>query len=230
MQWRIGQHHPKRVLPRRDGLGNGRTRPTLGDHDRAFDQLQHAALGCIEYALSLCQLQRVHHHGKRLFYPELALTQPQDRFMAQRVTCQMETTQAFHGQNRTFLEHAPGCLQRLVPFETRFPRYFEPDLRPTGGTGYGLGMEAPVQRVLIFCRTVGAEREVGHGRVGPVIGDIGDDCEARATIGAVNEGVPVAPVVRIVKLPPAIRAEAHIGRNRLVRPGACGRGQDLEPG
>ena len=89
--------------------------------------------------------------------------------------------------------------------------------------GDRLGMEAPVERVLVLALTVGAERKSGHGRVGAVIRDAGDDTVARTAVRAGYEWIAEAPVVRVKQLPQAVGAEGGIGGNLDVRCSASAR-------
>src|SRR5512138_807850 len=77
---------------------------------------------------------------------------------------------------------------------------------PAIGTGNRLGMEAAIQRILIFVAAAIAHAEFRHRREGAVIGNVLDDREARSTVGAVNEGIEIAPIARIEQLAFAVRA------------------------
>ncbi len=106
----------------------------------------------------------------------------------------------------------------------------EVDLRPADRAGVGLGMEAPVERVGVFAPAVRAHLELAHGRVWPVVGNVEDDGEARAAVGAVGEGVQMTPVVGVEKLGKAGRASSEIGQygGGFLLPGIAL--EDLETG
>ena len=73
------------------------------------------------------------------------------------------------------------------------------------------GRESGGRRVVVFLPAVRAERKGSHGRVGPVVGDAGDDAVAGAAVGAGDEGVAEAPVCGIEQFPQAVVAEAASG-------------------
>ena len=99
----------------------------------------------------------------------------------------------------------------------------EPSLRlssqtcgPADRAGVGLGVKAPVERVVVLALAVGAH---GKGRMvvsGPVVGDVADDGEARPAVGAVGEGIAVAAVGGVEQLAQAVGAGGDVGRDELV--------------
>ena len=70
----------------------------------------------------------------------------------------------------------------------------------------------------------------GHRRPRAVVGDAGDDREARAAVGAVDERVAVAAVGGVEQLGQAGVAGRDVGRDRGVRAAVAGAGADREAG
>jgi hypothetical protein len=101
---------------------------------------------------------------------------------------------------------SPG--QRLVA------RIDERERRPAGGAGVRLGVEAPGRRIGVFTQAEGALRERRHAGLGTVVGELAGQREARAALGAVDEGVAMAPVGRIEQLAQARVAGRAVGRYR----------------
>ena len=99
---------------------------------------------------------------------------------------------------------------------------------PADRAGVRLRVETPVERVVIFRLAGRAHLERRHRRVGPVVGDVLNDGEARPAVRAVSEGVAIAPVGRIENLRQAVVARRHIRRYRLVRAGLRLTVADLE--
>ncbi len=89
-------------------------------------------------------------------------------------------------------------------------------LRAADRAGVGLGVEAAVQRVFVFPLAVGAHLEDAHGGQRPVVGDVLDDGEARAAVGAVGEGIAVAAVALGENFLQAGAAGGDIRRDELV--------------
>ena len=79
-----------------------------------------------------------------------------------------------------------------------------------------LGVIAAVFDVVVFPVAVRAHREGAHRGLGPVIGHVLDDREARAAVRAVDEGIAVAAVGRVAQFPQAVLADADVRRNERV--------------
>ena len=86
--------------------------------------------------------------------------------------------------------------------------------RSTNGARIGLGMKAPVAGIFIFRLAISAHHEGRHGGGRAVIGYVADDGVARAAMGAIGEGISVAPVRGIAKITPASVASAGVGRDQ----------------
>ena len=89
---------------------------------------------------------------------------------------------------------------------------------PTDRTGVRLGVKAPIQRVVVLRLALRAHDEVPHGGQRAVVGNVGDDSEARAAIGAIGERVTVTAVGRVQQFAQAIGAGGDVGRDELVAP------------
>ena len=87
-------------------------------------------------------------------------------------------------------------------------------------------MEAPVERIGIFLRTGGTHGKDIHRGGGPIVGKALDDGEARAAVGAVDEGVVVTAVRGVEKLAEAVGAGSDVGRDERSALGARVRGHD----
>ncbi len=64
-------------------------------------------------------------------------------------------------------------------------------------------------------QAVRAEGKRGHGGGRPVVGDILDDGEARAAIGAIDERVEIAAIAGVEQFPLTIRTDGDIGADGL---------------
>ena len=103
-------------------------------------------------------------------------------------------------------------------------------LRAADRAGVGLGMKAAVQRVFVLPLAIRAHLENGHGGQRAVIGNILDDGEARAAVGAVGERIVVAAVAVCKDIVEAGLAGGYIGRDELVLARAwprCGGSRNL---
>ena len=94
-------------------------------------------------------------------------------------------------------------------------------LRTAGAAGVRLGVEAAVERVVVFGLALRTHDEALHRSVGTVVRQRLDDAEARAAVGAIGERVTVAAVMRIEDLGEAIRAGGDV-REHQRGPGPVG--------
>jgi len=76
-------------------------------------------------------------------------------------------------------------------------------------------VKAAVARVVVFLLAVRAHGKDAHGRVGPVVGNVGDDGKARAAVGAVDERIAIATIAGVEQLSQAVRADGDVGRDGL---------------
>ncbi len=83
-------------------------------------------------------------------------------------------------------------------------------------TAVRLGVIAAVFDVVILPVAVRAHREGAHRGLGPVVGHVLDDREARAAVRAVDEGVAVTAVLRVPQLPQAVLADADVRGDQRV--------------
>ena len=90
------------------------------------------------------------------------------------------------------------------------------DLRPADRAAVRLRVVAAVFDVVVFPVAVRAHGEGAHGGLRPVVGDVLDDGKARAAVGAVDEGVAIAPVPGVQQLPQAVVTDADIRGNERV--------------
>ena len=88
--------------------------------------------------------------------------------------------------------------------------------RPADRARVGLGVEAPVGRVLVLAAARGTEGEASHGRALAVVGQPLDDREPGPAVGAVGEGVVVAAVRGVEQLAAAVVAGRDVGGDQLV--------------
>ncbi len=183
-------------------------------------------LGRADPAVSAQVLEPGEHHRERLVRAPLAQLQAAHRLAVRRVAGEVEAPEAFHGEDlagaqqfggradgrRRVAFGAGGHLQDLSPVSEAQ----QPHARPADGARVGLGVEAPVERVLVLPPAGGAKREVTHGGALAVVGQVLDDREPRTAVGAVGERVAVTPVVRVEELPAAVGAGRDVRRDQLI--------------
>ena len=214
MQRRVRKHHPQPRRPRRHRCGNGRILAPPGEHDRALARMQQLQ----GRRLELDQHVRLGgHERERLVLTVLARAQARDGLLARRVAGEVVAAQALHR------EDLPGAQARHCFLER------QGQTRSAHGTGDRLGVEAPVCGILVLTQAVGAEREAGHRRIPPVVGNGADDCEARAALRAVDERVAEAAVARVEELAQTVVAGGDVGGDQR-RPGSRGALGDRERG
>ena len=67
-------------------------------------------------------------------------------------------------------------------------------------------MKTPVEWIVVFRCAIRAHLKRRHGRIGSVIRDVGNDGETRSAVGAISEGVKIAPVFWVEEFTQAISA------------------------
>ena len=80
-------------------------------------------------------------------------------------------------------------------------------------------MVAAVFNVVIFPLAVRAHGKGLHGSLRPVIGNVLDDGQTRAAVGAVNKRIAIAAVLRIQQLPQTVGADGDIRGDEGVTAG-----------
>ena len=124
----------------------------------------------------------------------------------------MKSAQPLDGDNAALLQQGKGARDRVAG--NRFAGAFEAtQLRAAIGAGIGLGMEAPAGWLPVFLPAGRAEREFGHARCGPVIGQRRSDAVAGAATCAMRKGVAVTTILRIEEFFQAIATDGCILRD-----------------
>ncbi len=175
-----------------------------------------------------------HHDGERLVGAALAAAEFEHRGLVGGVAGEVEAAQALDGDDAPCGDEFAAALDDGVAFLAGAPdggdwpgvgrgaglriALAPRDVRAALKAGIRLGVEAPVERIGVFGGAGGAHGEAVHGGHGAVIGQVADDGEARSAVGAVDEGVVVAPVCGVEELADAVRAGGDVGRDqRCVR-------------
>ncbi len=71
-------------------------------------------------------------------------------------------------------------------------------------------MESAIRWVGVFALAVGAEWKTRHGCLRSVVGDVFDDGEAWAAVGAVDEGIVIAAVSRVEEFAQTVGADGDV--------------------
>ena len=135
-----------------------------------------------------------------------------------RVAREVVATQPLDRHDRTVGERSLSGGDGSVRAVDRSRRRLEPQPRPARRARDGLGVEPPVDGVVILRGARRAQREAAHRRVRAVVREPARDREARTAVGAVDERIAVAAIGGVVQLAEAVVAHRHVGRRRT-----CGR-------
>ena len=71
-------------------------------------------------------------------------------------------------------------------------------------------MESTIRRVRVFALAVGTEWKARHRCLRSVVGDVFDDGEARAAVGAIDEGIMIAAVSWVEEFTQAVWADGNV--------------------
>jgi len=220
VQRRVRQHHAERVVARSDEGRDRAARPLVQQDDGPLPRGEQRPLLVAHLTVAPHGLQVERHNGEGLIDPPFPPTEPAHRLVVRRIAGQVEAAETLHSHNVPGPQELPrrpdGRVSvRLRPHPQTLRGEFQPDAGAADGAGVGLGVEAAIRRIIVLRLASGAHAEGGHRRLGPIVGDIADDGEARAAVRAVDEGIAVASVARVKKLSQAIVADGDVGRDGL---------------
>ncbi len=217
VQRRGRQHHTERAVAGRHGVADRGAGSALEQDDRPLRRDQQILLDRADVGERSDHVEVGGEQGEGLLLPVLAPAQVKDCGLVRGVDGQVVPTQALHRHDVAGTEpvdHRLDHVTDLDRLERRIPQHQLGSARRTAG---GLGVEAPVERVVVLGTTGGAHREPGHRGRGAVVGQTPHDAEPRSAVGAVEERVAVPAVGGVVQLGQAGRARSHVGGDRRRR-------------
>ena len=206
----IGQHQAQVLVARGHVRGKRTILALSGQDDGPFPGQQQPALRLAQVAELLGFGQVPDHHREGLGHPALALAQGRHRLILAGVRRQMKAPQALDRHDLAVSEQ-PGrglqgaCGQGLPT------RFLQPEVGAADRAGGGLGVEAPVFRVLILGPAGVAHGKDRHGGVAAVVGDRLDNGEAGAAIGAIGKRILIAAVTGVQDFSEAGVAGGDVG-------------------
>ena len=198
VQRRVGQHEPEvrraRARPRRATSASGRRRAsTIGRAREVSSASSSASSSTSRRAASTSATSRA--NGPVLAV--LARAQRGDGLLAVGAAGEVVAAEALDGEDLAVEQVLRGGAQRVLDaLDGGAVALEQPHLRPADRAGVGLGVEAPVQRILVLGLAGVAHLEARHRRQRPVVGDPLDDREARPAVRAVQKRIAVAAVAR----------------------------------
>ena len=129
------------------------------------------------------------------------------------VANEMKTSDPFDSNDRAPRQKVKGSVQSISRKD------FSLSIHQSQGwtasrAGVGLGMEPSINRILILPAADRAHGEGSHGRLVPIIGNVFDDGEPRATMRAVDERIAVAEIAGREELCQARITGGHVRRDQ----------------
>src|SRR5580700_1687836 len=100
-------------------------------------------------------------------------------------------------------------------------------MRAACRAGVGLGVKPPVARIVVFVRTLRAHLENSHRGARTIVRQSFDDGEAGSAVGAVGEGITVAPIGGVEDFPLTFTAGRNVRQDQRGL-GAVGALPDLK--
>ena len=177
-------------------------------------------------ALPAHGVEVLHHDGKGLNRPPLALTQGLDSLFIAGITAEVEAADALDGDDFSINNRLSGRNDGLT---APFGPVQEIDFRTAVVTADRLGIVTPRFGVGIFIFALGTHGELAHTRPFAVVRHGIEDGQPRATGRAVDEGVEIAAVGLIEELRFAGIADGNVRRHEDIAffPGALDDGKIL---
>ncbi len=187
--------------------------------------------GCIiEDAEAVNVLNTAKHDGKRLFDAALPCAEQLNGGFRAGIAGEMKPAEALYGNDAILLEQANGFAQRFGHVERHTIGRAEQQLRPTIPAGVWLRVETAIGGIVILSLAGGAHLESGHGSTRAVVGNIANDGEARAAIGAIDKGITETAVAGIHHFAQAIGAHGDVRRDERFGGRVETAGEDAESG
>jgi hypothetical protein len=123
----------------------------------------------------------------------------------------METAKALQGDDTSTTQGTDAFAQSPVAFfQKGTVTGQEGKAWPAILTGYRLGVEPAIFRIVEFRPAFFAKGETGHGCIGSIVGEALDYGEPGAAVGTVREGVAKSPVPWFVHFSKAVSAGGNI--------------------
>ena len=204
----VRQHEPQELMARGHVGRDAGVWPPPGDDDGPFPGEEQRSFQVAQVAQAFGLGQVPDHEGKGFGHPAFAFPEGLDGLVIAGVGGQVKAAEALDGHDPAMVQPTRGRGDG-VPVQAAVP-FFQPDPGAADGAGGGFGMKAPVLGVLIFRPAPGAQAEDGHGGVEAVIGHLPDDGEPGAAVGAVGEGILVAPVAGVGDVGQAVVTGGHV--------------------
>lgn len=209
----VGEHDPKVAIPGGHLLGDRAVGAFPQEDDGTFRGGKEFGLDCSNFAETPHGLQVWNHDGQGLSLPVLPPSELQDRFILERVAAQVVAADPFDGDDLPLPDPGAEKAERIGHWHLVPSGVGKLQPGPARGAGSGLGMEPAIAGVLILGPTCRAHGEPGHGRPLPVVWDVQDDGEAWTAVGAVEEGITTAAILRVGQLLETVRAGGDIWRD-----------------
>ncbi len=172
---------------------------------------------------------RGNHHGQRFVRARFFRAQARDGDVVARVAYQVVAADALDRDDLAGAQGRDRLRQRGgVVAVGGNARRDELQARPAGRAGDRFGMKPAVERVFVFAPAFRAHGERRHAGVGPVIGKLADERVTWPALGAVDERMTVAAIIRIAQLAQAVVAGEIIRRHVDTRRAIGTAGKNLE--
>src|SRR5215475_1886165 len=143
-------------------------------------------------------LNRTGHHCERLGLTTFSLPQSLNRAGVRRVAGEVESADAFDGENLSIQKQPARMAYRAVAVFKLTPALIR-KIKPRAAfrAGRRLGVKSAVVGIFVLGAARVPHRKLTHRRLRAVIRHVLDDRKSRAAIDAVDERVTKAPVTRV---------------------------------
>jgi hypothetical protein len=148
--------------------------------------------------------------------PSFSHSQAIYRLFIVSIAGEVKSPEPLNGKDGAGGEELRCFLDHVIAYDESAICGFQPHLGAANRACSGLRVEAPVKWVLVFAPARVTQGEDRHGRIWPVIRDVGDDGKARTTVRAVGKGITKAAVVRVKEFLDAFPAGGYVRRNKLI--------------
>ncbi len=205
---RIGQHDAEIGIVRCHRRRNPGIVPLPEQQNGLLVSRQRLSLLTVHPANVFGRRQIPRHDGKGLRGSVLPFPEPPDCRLGGGIAAEMKAADALHRHDTALPDHLPGLPQRFLAADLRLSQKIQ--FRAAVGTADGLGVIAPIRRIMVLPRAVRAHGKVLHGGALPIIGKAVQNAEPRTAAGTIDEGMKIAAVLRIHQLRFTLRAHGNV--------------------
>jgi len=158
------------------------------------------------------------HESEGFVPPPFMMPQSFESRLVSRIAGEMKASEPLDGLQASLLKYLYSNIQGPIFHEGNASGVRAVKKRAAIRACHGLGVIAPVSRIVVFFRAEGTERKGIHGCVGAIVGKASDNRKSRTAIGAVRKRIGIPGIAGSSQISSAIFTRSDIRRNEALSP------------